>query len=148
MAMQRKGDTVFLQTSLFITIACVDLSHVTLACEMVADMVESLQSVLALGHKRNSTLPLFLTAVLKNIVISLARLPLVNSYTRVPPLVSWILLNLICNQAANLGFSSLPPKARITCPACHIVFIIVTLPVIVPAFSYGCDTVLSPRHSV
>ncbi|XP_021019284.1 huntingtin isoform X1 [Mus caroli] len=64
-----------------------NLSHVTSACEMVADMVESLQSVLALGHKRNSTLPSFLTAVLKNIVISLARLPLVNSYTRVPPLV-------------------------------------------------------------
>ncbi|XP_031196973.1 huntingtin isoform X2 [Mastomys coucha] len=64
-----------------------NLSHVTSACEMVADMVESLQSVLALGHKRNSTLPSFLTAVLKNIVISLGRLPLVNSYTRVPPLV-------------------------------------------------------------
>ncbi|EGV91588.1 Huntingtin protein [Cricetulus griseus] len=60
---------------------------ITSACEMVAEMVESLQSVLALGHKRNSNLPSFLTAVLKNIVISLARLPLVNSYTRVPPLV-------------------------------------------------------------
>lgn len=64
-----------------------NLSHITSACEMVADMVESLQSVLALGHKRNSTLPSFLTAVLKNTVVSLARLPLVNSYTRVPPLV-------------------------------------------------------------
>lgn len=64
-----------------------NLSHITSSCEMVADMVESLQSVLALGHKRNSTLPSFLTAVLKNIVVSLARLPLVNSYTRVPPLV-------------------------------------------------------------
>lgn len=62
-------------------------SYITSACEMVAEMVESLQSVLALGHKRNSTLPSFLTPVLKNIVISLARLPLVNSYTRVPPLV-------------------------------------------------------------
>jgi huntingtin len=62
--------------------------HVTTACEMVAEMVESLQSVLALGHKRNKSMPTFLTAVLKNIVVSLARLPLVNSYTRVPPLVS------------------------------------------------------------
>ncbi|XP_012879339.1 PREDICTED: huntingtin [Dipodomys ordii] len=60
---------------------------VAVACEMVAEMVESLQSVLALGHKRNGSVPAFLTAVLKNIVISLARLPLVNSYTRVPPLV-------------------------------------------------------------
>uniref|UniRef100_A0A8C9AKK9 Huntingtin n=1 Tax=Prolemur simus TaxID=1328070 RepID=A0A8C9AKK9_PROSS len=61
--------------------------YITSACEMVAEMVESLQSVLALGHKRNSSMPAFLTPVLKNIVISLARLPLVNSYTRVPPLV-------------------------------------------------------------
>ncbi|XP_021116025.1 huntingtin isoform X3 [Heterocephalus glaber] len=60
---------------------------ITTACEMMAEMVESLQSVLALGHKRNSSVPTFLTAVLKNIVVSLARLPLVNSYTRVPPLV-------------------------------------------------------------
>lgn len=51
-------------------------------------MVESLPSVLALGHKRNSSTPAFLTSVLRNIIISLARLPLVNSYTRVPPLVS------------------------------------------------------------
>uniref|UniRef100_A0A8C4L8R7 Huntingtin n=1 Tax=Equus asinus asinus TaxID=83772 RepID=A0A8C4L8R7_EQUAS len=59
----------------------------TLTCGMVAEMVESLPSVLALGHKRNSNTPAFLTSVLKNIIISLARLPLVNSYTRVPPLV-------------------------------------------------------------
>lgn len=55
---------------------------------MVAEMVESLPSVLSLGHRRNSNTPAFLTAVLRNIVVSLARLPLVNSYTRVPPLVS------------------------------------------------------------
>ncbi|XP_030306272.1 huntingtin [Calypte anna] len=61
--------------------------HITAACELVAEMVESLQTVLALGHKRNSSIPAFLTPVLKNIIISLARLPLVNSYTRVPPLV-------------------------------------------------------------
>lgn len=51
-------------------------------------MVESLPSALALGHRRNSSTPAFLTPVLRNIVISLARLPLANSYTRVPPLVS------------------------------------------------------------
>ncbi|OXB75761.1 UNVERIFIED_CONTAM: hypothetical protein H355_013370 [Colinus virginianus] len=61
--------------------------HVTTACEMIAEMVECLQTVLALGHHRNSSIPVFLTPVLKNIIISLARLPLVNSYTRVPPLV-------------------------------------------------------------
>uniref|UniRef100_A0A452S207 Huntingtin n=1 Tax=Ursus americanus TaxID=9643 RepID=A0A452S207_URSAM len=59
----------------------------TQTCGMAAEMVESLPSVLALGHKRNSSTPAFLTSVLRNIIISLARLPLVNSYTRVPPLV-------------------------------------------------------------
>nr|KAF6500380.1 huntingtin [Molossus molossus] len=61
--------------------------YITTACRMVAELVESLPSVLALGHKRNSNTPAFLTPVLRNIVVSLARLPLVNSYTRVPPLV-------------------------------------------------------------
>uniref|UniRef100_A0A8C7AI54 Huntingtin n=1 Tax=Neovison vison TaxID=452646 RepID=A0A8C7AI54_NEOVI len=64
-----------------------DPAYITAACAMVAEMVESLSSVLALGHKRNSNTPAFLTSVLRNIIISLARLPLVNSYTRVPPLV-------------------------------------------------------------
>ncbi|XP_006875391.1 PREDICTED: huntingtin [Chrysochloris asiatica] len=63
------------------------LQYVTRACEMVTEMVEALRSVLALGHQRSSNTPAFLTSVLKNIVVSLARLPLVNSYTRVPPLV-------------------------------------------------------------
>ncbi|XP_034861299.1 huntingtin isoform X5 [Mirounga leonina] len=62
-------------------------AYITAACGMVAEMVESLPSVLALGHKRNSNTPAFLTLVLRNIIVSLARLPLVNSYTRVPPLV-------------------------------------------------------------
>ncbi|XP_071385719.1 huntingtin isoform X1 [Centroberyx affinis] len=57
------------------------------ACEIMAELVEGLQSVLALGHHRNSEIPAFLTPTLRNIVISLSRLPLVNSYTRVPPLV-------------------------------------------------------------
>ncbi|XP_026856221.2 huntingtin isoform X2 [Electrophorus electricus] len=56
-------------------------------CEIMAELVESLQSVLTLGHHRNSNIPAFLTPVLRNVIISLARLPLVNSYTRVPPLV-------------------------------------------------------------
>ncbi|XP_072534605.1 huntingtin isoform X5 [Salminus brasiliensis] len=56
-------------------------------CEIMAELVESLQSVLALGHHKNSNIPAFLTPTLRNVIISLARLPLVNSYTRVPPLV-------------------------------------------------------------
>ncbi|XP_044202216.1 huntingtin isoform X1 [Thunnus albacares] len=57
------------------------------ACEIMAELVEGLQSILSLGHHRNSAIPAFLTPTLRNIVISLSRLPLVNSFTRVPPLV-------------------------------------------------------------
>ncbi|XP_031415878.1 huntingtin isoform X2 [Clupea harengus] len=57
------------------------------ACEVMVELVEGLQTALYLGHPRNSSLPAFLTPTLRNIIISLARLPLVNSYTRVPPLV-------------------------------------------------------------
>lgn len=58
------------------------------ACEIMAELVEGLQSILSLGHRSNSMFPAFLTPTLRNIVISLSRLPLVNSFTRVPPLVS------------------------------------------------------------
>ncbi|XP_063075686.1 huntingtin isoform X3 [Engraulis encrasicolus] len=57
------------------------------ACKVMVELVEGLQTVLFLGHPRNSPIPAFLTPTLRNIIISLARLPLVNSYTRVPPLV-------------------------------------------------------------
>lgn len=61
--------------------------YITAACQMMAEMVQALPSVLAPGHKSSSRTPAFLTPMLRNIVVSLARLPLVNSYTRVPPLV-------------------------------------------------------------
>uniref|UniRef100_A0A8C6Y6F0 Huntingtin n=1 Tax=Naja naja TaxID=35670 RepID=A0A8C6Y6F0_NAJNA len=61
--------------------------NITATCEVVAELVECLQSVLTLGHKKNSPIPAFLTPVLRNIIISLSRLPLVNSYARVPLLV-------------------------------------------------------------
>uniref|UniRef100_A0A672GB75 Huntingtin n=1 Tax=Salarias fasciatus TaxID=181472 RepID=A0A672GB75_SALFA len=64
-----------------------ELSEKPPACEIMAELVEGLQSVLSLGHHRNTEFPAFLTPMLRNIVISLSRLPLVNSYTRVPPLV-------------------------------------------------------------
>ncbi|XP_029909398.1 huntingtin isoform X3 [Myripristis murdjan] len=73
-----------------------DKTYERRACEIMAELVEGLQSVLALGHHRNRDIPAFLTPTLRNIVISLSRLPLVNSYTRVPPLV-W-----------KLGWSPLP----------------------------------------
>uniref|UniRef100_A0A8C7E5I2 Huntingtin n=1 Tax=Naja naja TaxID=35670 RepID=A0A8C7E5I2_NAJNA len=64
-----------------------DSENITATCEVVAELVECLQSVLTLGHKKNSPIPAFLTPVLRNIIISLSRLPLVNSYARVPLLV-------------------------------------------------------------
>ncbi|KAG7458857.1 hypothetical protein MATL_G00225080 [Megalops atlanticus] len=64
-----------------------DSACVKRACEVMAELVEALQSILAAGHPRNSRIPAFLTPTLRNVIISLARLPLVNSYTRVPPLV-------------------------------------------------------------
>ncbi|KAL1023919.1 hypothetical protein UPYG_G00048960 [Umbra pygmaea] len=57
------------------------------SCDIMAELVEGLQSVLSLGHHRNNRIPAFLTPTLRNIIISLSRLPLVNSYTRVPALV-------------------------------------------------------------
>ncbi|KAM8940376.1 huntingtin isoform 2-T2 [Pelodytes ibericus] len=57
------------------------------ACDMMAEMVDSLQTVLVFGHRKNCNIAGFLTPVFRNIIISLARLPLINSYTRVPPLV-------------------------------------------------------------
>ncbi|XP_030643764.1 huntingtin [Chanos chanos] len=56
-------------------------------CEIMAELVEGLQTVLAIGHPANRHFPAFLTPTLRNVIISLARLPLVNSYTRIPPLV-------------------------------------------------------------
>ncbi|KAM4051263.1 huntingtin isoform 3-T3 [Anomaloglossus baeobatrachus] len=62
-------------------------AFVKTACIMMSEMVDSLQSVLLFGHKRNGNIAAFLTPVFRNIIISLARIPIVNSYTRVPPLV-------------------------------------------------------------
>ncbi|XP_066534473.1 huntingtin isoform X5 [Hoplias malabaricus] len=67
--------------------SALDNMHEQQCCEIMAELVESLQSVLSLGHHRNSNIPAFLTPTLRNVIISLARLPLVNSYARVPPLV-------------------------------------------------------------
>ncbi|KAG8591293.1 hypothetical protein GDO81_000117 [Engystomops pustulosus] len=62
-------------------------AYVRTACVMMSEMVDSLQTVLLFGHMRNGNIAAFLTPVFRNIIISLARLPIVNSYTRVPPLV-------------------------------------------------------------
>ncbi|CAN2388520.1 positive regulation of aggrephagy [Pristimantis euphronides] len=65
----------------------VPAAFVRIACVMMSEMVDSLQTVLLFGHKRNGNIAAFLTPVFRNIITSLARLPMVSSYTRVPPLV-------------------------------------------------------------
>ncbi|XP_075713523.1 huntingtin isoform X2 [Rhinoderma darwinii] len=62
-------------------------AFVRTACVLMSEMVDSLQTVLMFGHERNDNIAAFLTPIFRNIIISLARLPIVNSYTRVPPLV-------------------------------------------------------------
>ncbi|XP_053314203.1 huntingtin [Spea bombifrons] len=64
-----------------------NLKLIKQAREIMAEMVDSLQTVLVFGHRKNSNIAGFLTPVFRNIIISLARLPIVNSYTRIPPLV-------------------------------------------------------------
>lgn len=73
----------------------------------MAELVEGLQSVLSLGHRSNGAFPAFLTPTLRNIIISLSRLPLVNSHTRVPPLVSLLTLfvEYLCSCIGLLKFS-------------------------------------------
>uniref|UniRef100_A0AAQ5Z840 Huntingtin n=1 Tax=Amphiprion ocellaris TaxID=80972 RepID=A0AAQ5Z840_AMPOC len=68
-------------------IYCLRLIIVAVAVSPGDQLESSRGIVLSLGHHRNCAFPAFLTPTLRNIVISLSRLPLVNSYTRVPPLV-------------------------------------------------------------
>lgn len=92
------------------------------ACEIMAELVEGLQSTLSLGHPKNSAFPAFLTPTLRNVIISLSRLPLVNSHTRVPPLVRacsskcWFRVSLCgcrLNTCVHAGLETgLVPPAR------------------------------------
>ncbi|CAH1783183.1 unnamed protein product [Owenia fusiformis] len=62
-----------------------DYHHVIVACDQISELVHCLKT--HLGDSSTHALPHFVTSILRNIIIGLARLPLVNSYARTPPIV-------------------------------------------------------------
>ena len=60
---------------------------VTRACEQVSELVHCIQTHLSPGPDNQSTVPQFLIRPFHAVIVGLARLPLVNSYARTPPLV-------------------------------------------------------------
>nr|CAM12495.1 Huntingtin [Branchiostoma floridae] len=61
-----------------------DQQRALLACRQMCELLQCLTTTLSPGNTR---LPQFLAAPLRNVVLNLARLPLVNSYARTPPIV-------------------------------------------------------------
>ncbi|XP_077992227.1 huntingtin-like [Glandiceps talaboti] len=57
------------------------------ACDLISELVECLQTHLSHGRLKNTLVPAFLAPTLRNLVVGLARLPLVNSYARTPHIV-------------------------------------------------------------
>nr|XP_006822985.1 PREDICTED: huntingtin [Saccoglossus kowalevskii] len=58
------------------------------ACDQTTELVECLQSHLSKGRLKNTPVPPFLAPTMRNVIIGLARLPLVNSYARTPS-IAW-----------------------------------------------------------
>ncbi|XP_019635502.1 PREDICTED: huntingtin-like [Branchiostoma belcheri] len=61
-----------------------DQQRALLACRQMCELLQCLTTTLS---PANTRLPQFLAAPLRNVVLNLARLPLVNSYARTPPIV-------------------------------------------------------------
>ncbi|XP_066278564.1 huntingtin-like isoform X4 [Branchiostoma lanceolatum] len=61
-----------------------DQQRALLACRQMCELLQCLTTTLSPGNTR---LPQFLSAPLRNVVLNLARLPMVNSYARTPPIV-------------------------------------------------------------
>ena len=57
------------------------------ACNQVSEMIDSLRTHAALCYKEESQLPKFLASNVQKTITGLSRLPLVNSYARIPPIV-------------------------------------------------------------
>ncbi|XP_041368406.1 huntingtin-like isoform X2 [Gigantopelta aegis] len=57
------------------------------ACDQISELVHCLETRLRVNSSTSLSLPPSLSAPIRNIVIGLARLPLVNTYARTPPLV-------------------------------------------------------------
>ncbi len=75
------------------------------ACQQISELLISFQySPTSSGYNSLEHLPQFLRNPLRNVVISLARLPLVNSYARTPP------------YACKLGWTPSPREGSVEMP--------------------------------
>ncbi|XP_050396465.2 huntingtin [Patella vulgata] len=61
--------------------------HLITSCDQISELLQCLKTRLRPKSTETQKLPPFLASPIRNIVTGLARLPLVNSYARVPPLV-------------------------------------------------------------
>ena len=58
------------------------------SCQQVSDLVDSLQNIISLqSTDHNKCLPKYLVCHLRQTITGLARIPFVNSYVRIPPIV-------------------------------------------------------------
>ncbi|XP_005093645.2 huntingtin [Aplysia californica] len=73
------------------------------ACEQISELVHCLHTRMDPSYTKEPRLPPFLASSFRNIVISVSRLPVVNTYARTPPLV-W-----------RLGWSPTPGGELRTC---------------------------------
>ena len=60
--------------------------HSTRACDQISELVHCLRTHLS-PHTLTPSVPPHLAGPLRNIIVQLARLPLVNSYVRTPPVI-------------------------------------------------------------
>ena len=57
------------------------------SCEQVSDLIDALHNIASLHSTNSNCLPKYLICHLRQTIIGLARLPFVNSYVRIPPIV-------------------------------------------------------------
>ncbi|KAL8615828.1 hypothetical protein ACOMHN_048536 [Nucella lapillus] len=64
-----------------------DVTSLIQACDQMSELVHCLQTRLHPASTDTRRFPSFLASIIRNIIIGLARLPLVNTYARTPPIV-------------------------------------------------------------
>ncbi|XP_066917148.1 huntingtin-like isoform X4 [Clytia hemisphaerica] len=59
-----------------------------ISCQQVSDLLDALQNIISLDNTDyNKCLPKYLVCHLRQVITGLARLPFINSYVRIPPIV-------------------------------------------------------------
>lgn len=61
--------------------------NLLITCKQVSEMVQTLRDMTSKKNHESSVVPQYFSKPLTKIVIGLARIPLVNSYARIPPIV-------------------------------------------------------------